>query len=240
MIIERREYALTPCRIADYWQAYEQWNRCLEEEGLIGQTLAFFYTAFGPKNSIVNLSAYDSFEHRCASFARIYRRLSPDYVEAVRPWYVSQESALFEPSSLGEAVFPDPDAIEALRKQVQVDGDAAKIVVVETSRDIRAQGLGDYAKVLGELRAAKCAAYDTNLLGSLQSVSGRLFRMLEYRWFCDAQSAEQYVLTADSDSIMCEAMHQLEPYIGDNHRTYLKVSPLPWLRPMLEQSASAV
>jgi hypothetical protein len=233
MLVERREYALAPCRLRDYWDSYERWNRWLADEGMLSQTLAFLYTVSGPKNSIVNLSTFDSFEHKRATFERIYRKLSPAYVETVRPWYLSQESTLFEPSPIGGGSFPDEGVLGALCEQRRAGGDVGRMTILETRTDLRANGLAIYAKAFADL-TNRSSTYKSNLLGSLQSISGRLFRMIEYRWFADSAGAEDYILELDRDADTCRAMHEIEPYVVETHAAFLKASPVPWMRPMFE------
>jgi hypothetical protein len=233
MIIERREYALTPCRLNDYWDAYERWNRWLADDGMLRHTLAFFQTLTGPKCSIVNLSTFDSFEQRAENFQRIYAGLSRDYIDTVRPWYLSQESVFYEPSPLDGGQFPEHAAVRAMRAHGRSNGDAGRLVILETRMDLRAQGLAAYAKAFGGL-AARGAVYRENLIGRLQSTSGRLFRMLEYRWFADATAAHDHALSADRDPEIREVMREIEPYVVETHAAHLTASPLPWMRPMFE------
>lgn len=94
MVFEMRTYEIQPAAMSDYLDLYALKGRAVQQRHL-GEMVGFFQTELGPLNQAVSLWRHDSLDERLRRRSALAADPEwQDYVRAVRPLFVAQDSKI--------------------------------------------------------------------------------------------------------------------------------------------------
>lgn len=111
MITELRTYTLAFGTTAQYFDLYREFGQASQWR-ILGDPIGYYTTEVGALNQVVHLWCYSSFEDRMARRAALWREAAwLEFIEAVKPIIIAQESRIMLPASLDAVVTgASPDA----------------------------------------------------------------------------------------------------------------------------------
>lgn len=235
MILERRAYQVDSGNEPEFWAVQRDWYWPPEIGDFFNHLVGYFETVTHGPTEIVHLYRYESLADWEQRYQALYKRFPPHMFTVVRKLLSAQQTSFMAPapldlptlSALDKPVGP-PAGYQLYGKPLPPD-----LVVQEVVTDFLPGGLLAHFGATKELPKPS-PSMSHNLIGTFNSITGRLHRMYEYRWFTSRADAAAHELELAKDSMTASVTLKSEPYRISRTITYLKPAPFAWLRPLFE------
>lgn len=233
MIVERRAYEVDSGNEAEFWAVQRDWYWPPEIGDFFNHLIGYFETTERGAKQIVHLYRYASLADWESRYQALYKRFPPHLFGVVRSLLSVQENAFMAPAQIGLPGIPDLDRPVGPPSCYSQYGEEppAGLVVQEVITDFLPGGLFAHWDALRELPDTS-PALAHNLIGMFHSMTGRLHRKYEYRWFESREAAFAHQRSlADDPGAMSVSLKSAPHLVGKAVRL-LKPAPFRWLQPL--------
>jgi hypothetical protein len=235
MIVERRAYEVGSGNEQEFWAVQRDWYWPPEIGDFFNHLIGYFETVANGPREIVHLYRYDSLAEWEQTYRALYKRFPPHLFTVVRKLLCAQQTSFMAPAPI------DLPNITSLDRPVGPPAGYAlygkglppELVVQEVVTDFLPGGLFVHWDAIRELPKPSPAMCH-NLIGTFNSITGRLHRLYEYRWFMRREDAATHELALATDQAAASVMLKSESCRVGRTVTYLKPAPFAWLRPLFE------
>jgi hypothetical protein len=235
MILERRAYQVGSGNEQEFWAVQRDWYWPAEIGDFFNHLVGYFETdGVGPKE-IVHLYRFASLGDWESRYQALYKRFPPQQFTVVRKLLSMQQNTFMAPAPVALPNVPDLDHPVGPPAGYGLFGAALPegLVVQEMVTDFTPGGLFNHWDAIAQAPSPS-EAMTHNLIGTMSSLTGRLHRMYEYRWFLSRADAAAHQLELARDEAAAGVALKSDPFRVATTYTYLKPSPWPWLRPLFE------
>lgn len=235
MILERRAYEVDAGQEKEFWAVQRDWYWPPEIGDFFNHLVGYFETTERGAKQIVHLYRYASLADWESRYDALYKRFPPHLFGVVRSLLSVQQNVFLTPaavdlpniSALDEPCGP-PVGYNLYGKELPDD-----LVVQEVVTDFLPGGLFIHWDAIREL-SEPSNALSHNLIGMFHSITGRLHRKYEYRWFPSREAAALHQAELAADGGAASVMLKGAPLHVSSTISYLKPAPFGWLRPLFE------
>ena len=236
MLFERRAYTLRPGSEDAYWALQRKWNTPASMRPLLERNLGFFAMTAGDGERIVHLYRWDSYDDAKQRLAAIVTPERMEYFVTARSLLLRQENAYLDRAPVAELTPLWNDKRDWLPGEPAFDnaGNAIQRVVSESVLDFLPGGVLAYWDGFRRLNATTMDAFCTRLIGVFYVTVGSLHRAYAYHWHSNWPEAEERRRHLAELPDWKAFMDDNRPRIVDGHVTYLRPSPLPWMRALFD------
>jgi hypothetical protein len=235
MILERRAYQVGSGNEQEFWAVQRDWYWPPEVGDFFNHLVGYFETAANGPKEIVHLYRYDSLADWEQKYQALYKRFPPHLFTVVRKLLSAQQTSFMAPAPVDLPTIAPLDRPVGPPLGYSGYGQSLppELVVQEVITDFLPGGVFVHWGAIKELPSSS-AALRHNLIGMFNSITCRLHRMYEYRWFMSREAAAAHELELAKDQAAASVTLKSEPYRIGRHVNYLKPAPFGWLRPLFE------
>jgi len=236
MLFERRAYTLRPGCEEAYWALQHRWNKPAAFRPLLERNVGYFAVAAGDAERIVHLYRWDDYDYGKRRIAAIVTPERAEYFAAARNLLLRQENAYLDRAPIAELNPLWNDKRDWLPSHpVFADvNNAATLAVSERVLDFLPGGVPAYWDGFRKLQTATMAVFCSNLIGVLFVTVGSLHRTFAYHWHKSWPEAEAHRQQLAELPDWNAFMEDTRPRIIGSHVTYLRPSPVPWMRALFD------
>jgi hypothetical protein len=236
MLLERRAYTLCPGSEDAFWKLQQKWNTPRTFKPMLERNVGYFAVAAGPAERIIHLYRWDDYDDGKRRIAAIATPERAEYFAAARTLLLRQENALLDPAPIAELNplwsgsrdwLPGSPAFENV-------GGATALVVSESVLDFVPGGLVTYWNGYRNLDATTMDVVRKGLIGVFLVTTGLLHRVIHYQWhrsWAEAEDHRRKLIESADWSAFVESYNQR---VVDSHVSYLRPSPVPWMRQLFD------
>ena len=236
MLFERRAYTLRPGCEEAYWALQRQWNKPAAFRPLLERNVGFFAVAAGDAERIVHLYRWDDYDDAKRRLAAIVSPERMEYFVAARNILLRQENAYLDKAPIAELspLWNDKrDWLSGRPAFADVD-DPSGLAVSERVLDFLPGGVAAYWEGFRKLQAATMDAFCSRLIGVFFVTVGSLHRTFAYHWHKSWPEAEAHRRHLAELPDWKAFVDDNRPRIAAGHVTYLRPSPVPWMRALFD------
>ena len=236
MLFERRAYKLRPGAAAEFWALQHRWNTPKTVPRYIERCVGYFQTVAGGASEIIHYYRYDSYDDWRSRLYGIYTPDRAEYFAGARALLVAQDNMFLDPAATPGAVplwscgrdwLPGTPAYPAA-------GNLDDIVVVETMIDLIPGGMPALLEAEKDFDDDADGREHATRIGTFAVTTGQLHRVLRCIWYPNAEAAERHRRGMEAAAGWQELNRRLRPWVAAERISHLKLSPVPWMRPLFE------
>ena len=203
---------------------------------LLERNVGYFAVAAGDAERIVHLYRWDDYDDGKRRIAAIVTPERAEYFAAARNLLLRQENAYLDRAPIAELNPLWNDKRDWLPSHpVFADvNNAATLAVSERVLDFLPGGVPAYWDGFRKLQTATMAVFCSNLIGVLFVTVGSLHRTFAYHWHKSWPEAEAHRQQLAELPDWNAFMEDTRPRIIGSHVTYLRPSPVPWMRALFD------
>lgn len=235
MILERRAYQVDSGNEQEFWAVQRDWYWPPEIGDFFNHLVGYFETVGPGPREIVHLYRFASLADWEARYRALYARFPPQQFNVVRKLLSMQQNTFMGAAPVKLPSIPGLDKPAGPPAGYDLYGQdpPAGLIVQETVTDFLPGGLFNHWDAVAAVTRPS-AAMKRNLIGTFPSMTGRLHRMYEYRWFLSREDAAAHQGELARDKAAAGVALKDAPFRVGQTITYMKPSPWPWLRPLFQ------
>lgn len=236
MLFERRAYTLRTGAETKFWGLQRQWNTPKTIPGYLQRCIGYFHTLAGPAEQVVHLYRYDSYDDWKSRLFGIYTPDRAEYFSEARKLLIAQENMFLNLAAIPHASPLWGEGRDWLPGEPAFNPAAAidDIVAVETTIDLVPGGLPVFFETTRIFSDDADGRHGANSIACFSTLVGPQHRILQYTWYANAHEAERHQRGMAKSDRWREYRESIRPYVRGHQVSFLKVTPIVWMRPLFE------
>lgn len=233
MILERRAYTPRPGKARLFIEAQERSG--YPDTPISANKLCYFNAVSGPKDQIVHYWAYPNLNDWQSKYALLYSsERVQQYLQMVRPLFLSQGYEFFVPAPIGELCphFSDEKRWTVGSPPLARLKDRPNLIVEEQVIGLNPGTMPAYWEAYREHGLAATAGLSDHLIGVFRTLLGTQYQVLTLRWHEDLpqMKASRDALAQNADWRSFE--ETIAPLVREQHTQLLAPWPVPQMSPI--------
>lgn len=240
MLIERRAYTFRPGTLDAFWKAQTDRGVDPATRPIMARLICYFETASGPRDQIVHLWRYDSYDDW---FARLFFK-SPKaepYYRAVRPLMLAQENRFMLPAPVAEFSPLWSDRQDWLTGAAPIaDLELYPELMVEEDTTVLQPGsLPAYWEACRALAGGSDENARHRMIGCFYTLVGQQHQVTQYRWHTDLAEREALMRAQRGAPVRQRFLEAIRPLTVSQQVILLRPAPVAELVPLFRRSSPA-
>lgn len=236
MLFERRAYKLRPGASAEFWALQREWNNPLTVPSYLQRCIGYFETMAGGAREIIHYYRYDSYDDWRSRLYGIYTADRAGYFASARSLLIAQDNMFLDPANVPAAAPLWCDGRDWLPglPAYGLHHPLDDILAVETIIDLIPGGMPVLIDAYRDFVDDADGGEAETPIGTFVVSTGQLHRVIRCSWYPDPNSAERHRRGKESSVTRQELDRKLRPWVAAERSSYMRLAPLPWMRPLFE------
>ena len=233
MLIERRAYTFRPGTLDAFWTAQTERGVDPATRPIMARLICYFETASGPRDQIVHLWRYDSFDDWSARLFFKSPKAEP-YYRAVRPLMLAQENRFMLPAPVAEFAPLWSERRDWLTGEAPIaDLELHPDLIVEEDTAVLQPGsLPAYWDACRALADGPDQHLRERMIGCFYTLGGQQHQVTQYRWHPDPAEREAWMRAQRRMTAPQRFLEAIRPLTVSRQVILLRPAPVAELVPL--------